>query len=156
MVFEDDLDRIMSVMEAAFDPAYGEAWTRSQVLGALLSSNCFYSLAGPDGSPPSETEPTAGFAMVRRVLDEEELLLLAVKPEFRSRGIGGKLLKTLQLNAPANSVTRIFLEMRADNQAKSLYLAHNFTEIGRRKGYYRNGTGEPRDAITFAWECQFD
>ncbi|MEO0057507.1 MAG: hypothetical protein RIT17_960, partial [Pseudomonadota bacterium] len=29
------IDRIMAVMEAAFDPAYGEAWNRRQVADAL-------------------------------------------------------------------------------------------------------------------------
>lgn len=156
MIFEDDLDRIMSVMDAAFDPAFGEAWTRRQVSDALLSPYCSYYLAGPDGTPPQGSEPTAGFAMVRRVLDEEELLLLAVSPQFRRRGIGSNILQIIQNSAPEKSVTCVFLEMRDGNRAQSLYRTHGFTEIGRRKGYYRNGTGEPLDAITFAWQCQIE
>ena len=50
----DDLDRIMAVMEAAFDPEYGEAWTRRQVGDALTFSNTYYLLAGADGSAPTE------------------------------------------------------------------------------------------------------
>ena len=33
---DDDIDRLMAIMQAAFDPAYGEAWTRRQVEDALL------------------------------------------------------------------------------------------------------------------------
>ena len=36
----DDLDRLRAVMTAAFDPAFGEAWTRRQVEDALLIGNC--------------------------------------------------------------------------------------------------------------------
>ena len=42
----DDLDRIMAVMEAAFDPAFGEAWTRRQVGDARVLPNTHYLLAG--------------------------------------------------------------------------------------------------------------
>ena len=59
----DDLDRIMAVMEAAFDPAFGEAWSRRQVSDALVMPNTHYLLAGADGAPAREDEPAAGFAL---------------------------------------------------------------------------------------------
>ncbi len=59
----DDIDRIMAVMQAAFDPAYGEAWTRAQVSDALVLPNTHYMLAGADGSEPAETAPTVGFTL---------------------------------------------------------------------------------------------
>jgi len=57
----DDIDRIMAVMEAAFDPAYGEAWNRRQVSDALLLPNTHYLLAAADGGEPREGEAAAGF-----------------------------------------------------------------------------------------------
>ena len=80
----DDLDRIMAIMEAAFDPTYGEAWSRRQVSDALLMPNTHYLLAGPDGLAPGDDQRAAGFAMSRGAADEEELLLIAVDPEFRA------------------------------------------------------------------------
>lgn len=148
----DDLDQIMAVMEAAFDPAFGEAWTRRQVSDALLLPNTHYLLAGADGLPPSESEPAVGFALSRGAVDEEELLLIAVDPEHRRRGIGGALLERLAADASARGVTRLFLEMRAGNTAEALYRRHGFASVGRRPHYYRRGSGGPIDAITFARE----
>ena len=44
----DDIDRIMAVMAAAFDPAFGEAWNRRQLEDALLVGNCHYLLIASD------------------------------------------------------------------------------------------------------------
>jgi hypothetical protein len=82
----DDLDRIMAVMETAFDPAYGEAWTRRQVDDALAFGNCHYRLIGADGLPPAAGASAAGFALSRFTFDEEELLLFAIVP--RNSGAG--------------------------------------------------------------------
>ena len=148
----DDIDRIMAVMEAAFDPAFGEAWTRRQVSDALVMPNTHYLLAAPDGRAPHEGDPTVGFALSRGAADEEELLLIAVHPDWRGRGIGGTLLERLVADARARGVTRLFLEMREGNTAKALYQRHGFASVGRRRHYYRRGSGSPIDAITFARE----
>ena len=66
----DDLDRIMRVMDAAFDPAFGEAWSRRQVADALVIPGTNYLLAGADGNPPPPGEPAAAFALSRTGLDE--------------------------------------------------------------------------------------
>lgn len=150
----DDIDRIMAVMDAAFDPVFGEAWTRRQLSDALLAPSCRYLLAGPDGEAPAPGAPVAGFALARRVLDEEELLLVAVRPEWRGRGVGGRLLQRVILSARGGGVARIFLEMRDGNPAESLYRRHGFADVGRRTGYYQRGEGAPRDAITFALDSQ--
>jgi len=146
----DDLDRIMAVMEAAFDPAFGEAWTRRQVEDSLTVPGTHYLLAGADGAPPAEDEPATGFALSRGVVDEEELLLIAVHPEYRGRGIGGALLERFVAAARARGATNLFLEMREGNAAETLYLRHGFTRVGRRRHYYRRGSGPALDAITFA------
>ena len=146
----DDLDRIMAVMDAAFDPAYGEAWSRRQVGDALLLPNTFYLLAAPHGDLPNESEPTAGFVLSRGAADEEELLLLAVDPRYRRQGIGGILIERFAAEAGERGAKRLFLEMREGNSAESLYRRHGFARVGRRRAYYRRGTGAPLDAMTFA------
>lgn len=146
----DDLDRIMTVMEAAFDPAFGEAWTRQQVDDALVLPNTHYLLAGPDGRAPAEGRDAAGFVLSRGAADEEELLLVAVVPRHRGRGIGTALLERFLAEARSRGAARLFLEMREGNPAESLYRRHGFASVGRRKAYYRRGTGAPLDAITFA------
>ena len=145
----DDLDRISAIMEAAFDPAYGEAWTRQQVEDALVLPNTHYLLVGPDGRPPGEGEAAAGFVLSRGAADEEELLLIAVVPRHRGRGIGSALLERFITEARVRGAVRLFLEMRDGNPAESLYRRHGFASVGRRRAYYRRGTGAALDAITF-------
>lgn len=149
----EDIDQIMAVMTAAFDPVYGEAWSRRQVEDALLVPGTGYLMAGAAGECPLVTGQAAGFALWRTIAGEAELLLLAVIPEFRHRGIGSCLLETLLKNASNIGIERIFLEMRDGNPARALYLRAGFDEVGRRPNYYRRGTGKPVDAITFSLEC---
>lgn len=146
----DDIDRIMAVMGAAFDPAFGEAWNRRQVSDALVLPNTHYLLAGADGKEVRESEPAAGFVMSRGALDEEELLLIAVDPRHRGRGVGTALMERFIAAAEARGATRLFLEMRDGNPADSLYRRAGFAPIGRRRNYYRSGATGPLDAITYA------
>lgn len=145
----DDIDRIMSVMERAFPPEFGEAWNRRQVSDALTIGNCRYGLIAPDGTAHiARTTETAGFFMSRAILDEEELLLFAIVPEYRRQGLGHLLLTRFLSSARASGTARVFLEMRYGNPAEFLYAAHGFQEIGRRPSYYRTPTGDRIDAIS--------
>ena len=145
----DDLDRLMEVMDTAFDPVYGEAWTRRQVEDALLVGNCNYGLVNAEGSIPNENEPAVGFYLSRSAAQEEELLLFAVIPEYRRRGLGRTLLQMLRSDALSRGIERIFLEMRKGNPAESLYSAFGFSPIGVRPDYYKFTNGNRIDAITF-------
>ena len=146
----DDIDRIMAVREVAFDPAFGEAWNRRQVEDALLLGPCRMALIGADGAPPGEGQPAAGFALLRTMFDEEELLLFAVDPHWRRRGLGAALLGQVIAGARARGCTRMVLEMREGNSAEHLYIAFGFIPVGRRPKYYRSSTGQLLDAVTFA------
>jgi ribosomal-protein-alanine N-acetyltransferase len=149
----DDLDRIMSVMNAAFDPAYGEAWNRRQVGDALVMPNTNYLLAGIDGLAPEPGCPAAGFVLTRSAADEEELLLIAVVPDHRGKGIGRVLMQRLIEAAEARGTARLFLEMREGNPAEALYQAFAFRPVGRRRNYYLGAHNGPIDAITYARQC---
>jgi ribosomal-protein-alanine N-acetyltransferase len=146
----DDVDRIMAVMAVAFDPAYGEAWSRRQVEDALTLGNCHYGLVAEHGGAPIDDEPAAGFFMSRTGYEEEELLLIGIDPAFRRRGLGGRLLVRLRHEATARGAQRLLLEMRKGNPAESLYRRFGFYSIGERREYYRTPGGLRLDAITFA------
>jgi ribosomal-protein-alanine N-acetyltransferase len=146
----DDLDRIMSVMDAAFDPVWGEAWTRRQVSDSLAFPHTHYRLAGQQCATPQQDEPSAGFTLVRAAPGEEELLLIGVHPDFRGRGIGRWLLDGVLTAARERRAERVYLEMRHNNPAARLYRTVGFEPIGRRKDYYRLADGTKLDAITFA------
>ena len=146
------IDHIMTVMEAAFDPEYGEAWNRRQVSDALtmpstralvLDTRGQEIEQGPDSGRPS------GFILTRHAADEEEILLIAVVPEFRGQGFGRELIERLLIQASNRGVAKVFLEMRQGNPAEHLYRNAGFEPIGRRPNYYRLVNGGTVDAITF-------
>ena len=145
-----DLDRLMALMEASFDPHFREAWTRKQVEDSLVVGNCTYRLVTPEGEDAGPNDPVAGFSFSRRVIDEEELLLIAVSPDHRRKGLARILIERLIESARENGILRVFLEMRMNNEAETLYRACGFEPIGRRPDYYRTTSGQRLDAITFA------
>ncbi|WP_242445958.1 GNAT family N-acetyltransferase [Sphingopyxis lindanitolerans] len=136
-----DLSAAMRVMEAAFDPAYGEAWSTAQLLTLFALPSARICLAW-DG------DAMCGFSAARMAGPESELLLLAVDPVWRGRGVGRRLIDDWLAWAKAEGAEEYFLEMRADNDAVHLYERAGFSECGRRPAYYRGGDGVVRDAIT--------
>ncbi|MBM3926999.1 MAG: GNAT family N-acetyltransferase [Sphingomonadales bacterium] len=139
----NDLNSVVHIMNRAFDPRFGEAWSSSQCIGMLALQGVWLTLA-------CEGEALVGFAMGRAVAGDGELLLLAVEPERRGRGIGGTLLRSVIADARDRRAERLHLEMRAGNPALALYRAHGFTQVGQRRAYYRGLTGEAFDAHTYA------
>lgn len=150
MIHGDHVDRIMAVMAAAFEPEYGEAWTRRQVEDALLLGNCHAYLATCTGEGAGDEDAVAGFSLSRTGYEEEELLLFGVLPEHRRQGIGMAILQGLAKRAKARGAQRLLLEMRKGNPAETLYRSFGFIVIGERKDYYRTTFGNRIDAVTFA------
>lgn len=132
----------MPVMASAFDPAFGEAWTASQMAGVLAMPGTWLTLARVDAA-------TLGFALVRSVLDECELLLLAVDPAWRGRGVGSSLLAHSLTMARSRGMLSMNLEVRASNKAIALYEKSGFEYVHRRPGYYRGNDGQLHDALSF-------
>ena len=145
----DDIDRIMEVMAGAFAPEFGEAWNRRQVSDSLLLTGTAYCLIGADGKvDPDPAVATAGFALTRSIFDEEELLLFAVLPQYRSQGLGAALLTEVIARARMRGIRRLFLEMRRNNPAGKLYTGFGFRTVGVRPGYYRTAGGDRLDALS--------
>ena len=140
---ERDIDLLMQVMDNAFDPLFGEAWNVGQCLGILSLPDVWLSFA-EDG------ERTGGFALSRLLIDEAELLLLAVEPHARGPGVGRALIERTVVIAAEKGAHRLLLEVRDGNQAFDLYTDAGFGEIGRRRDYYRGLDGTSRDALTLA------
>lgn len=138
----DDLDAVTAVMERAFDPHYGEAWTRSQCAGILPMMGVSLVLA--------EDGPTLmGFALHRTISDEAELLLLAVDPTAQGRGIGRMLLDQFGDECGEKGAHRLHLEVRDGNPATHFYESAGYTIAGRRLRYYCGDEGDRIDALTY-------
>jgi ribosomal-protein-alanine N-acetyltransferase len=139
-----DMDAVMTIMGDAFEPSYGEAWTRSQCAGILPMAGVSLRLATSDDGT------VTGFALMRAIVDEAELLLIAVDPAVQQRGIGAALLDDFMLFATARGARRLHLEVRDGNSAIQLYERAGFGLVGRRRDYYRGSDGHKRDALTLA------
>lgn len=135
------LDEVDAVSRVAFDPRYGEAWTKAQCLSSMAMPGHRLTGVELDGQ-------LAGFAITRTILDESELLLLAVVPERRGSGLGRRLIDNWLDHARSLGVRRAFLEMREDNPAAHLYRAMQFVPVGLRKSYYRGNDGVMRNAVS--------
>ena len=138
-----DLDAVMRVMEASFDPVYGEAWTAPQCAGLLPLPGVWLSLARVD-------DKVTGFALARIVAQEAELLLLAVTRDSQRSGVGAALLDRFIEEARAQGAEQLHLEVRDGNPAVSLYGRAGFSEVGRRRRYYSGRDGQLFDALTLA------
>ena len=83
------------------------------------------------------------------VLDEAEILTVAIDPELQRQGLGRALMVYAQAEWHRRQVQRAFLEVRRQNQAaRSLYTRMGWTETGVRRNYYRDG----EDAVLYLLE----
>jgi ribosomal-protein-alanine acetyltransferase len=90
-----------------------------------------------------------GFAVARLLLDEAELLLIAVAPEQRRQGVAMLLWNELARRLYASGAKVVHLEVRASNQgAQAFYASLGFAQTGLRRKYYPSGAhdGEREDA----------
>lgn len=95
-------------------------------------------------------DEVTGFIAGRRVLDEAEILNLAVKPQFRRQGLGRVLLEALLAAFRERAARRVFLEVRESNRgAIVFYEGNGFRCTGRRERYYQ----EPREAALILTLC---
>lgn len=79
----------------------------------------------------------AGYADVWTVLDEADLNSIAVRVDFRRKGIGDAIMLAMTEILSANGVATINLEVRVSNMpAIKLYKKYGFNECGVRPGYY--------------------
>lgn len=116
---------------------------------AALHAPCFHSpwdeaafaeLLGQAGVFAAATGE--GFILCRVILDEAEILTLAVRPEARGGGLGGRLTASAADIARAAGAERLFLEVAEDNTAaRALYARAGFVQTGRRKAYYETAQG---------------
>jgi ribosomal-protein-alanine N-acetyltransferase len=90
-------------------------------------------------------EGVVGYSVIWWVLDQGELANLAVRPEFRKRGIGAALLDHSLHWAGSQGVESLFLEVRVSNEsANRLYGSRGFTQISTRRDYYQNPREDAR------------
>jgi ribosomal-protein-alanine N-acetyltransferase len=132
----------MKVMEVAFDPAFGEAWTAGQTRSMLDLPGTFL-VAGRVG------DNMVGFGLLRAIAGESELLLLGVDPAVRRNGYGHVILEACIRTAEKYGAEVMFLEVREGNEAVALYKSASFEQYSFRPDYYLGDDGTRRSALSF-------
>ena len=111
---------------------FSDPWSENSIASELNNQLALWLTA-------MEGERLAGYIGSQTVLDETDMMNVAVHPDFRRKGIAESLVNALVEQLKANGSRCLTLEVRASNMpAIALYEKLGFSEIGRRKNYYRN------------------
>lgn len=125
----EDAAALTSILQEAPEAAN---WTQESYRELMNSPGAVAFVSETGGS-------VTGFIIGRRVLDEAEVLNLAVTTAARRRGKGGALLGAAIEEFRARGVSRVFLEVRETNGTGiTFYERRGFRKTGRRAGYYRD------------------
>lgn len=81
-----------------------------------------------------------GLLAVRHVVDEAEILTIAVRTAERRAGVAAALLDHGLSELQKLDIETVFLEVATDNEAAlKLYDRYQFQEVGHRPAYYADG-----------------
>ena len=111
---------------------FSDPWSERSIASELDNKLAFWLVA-------TEGETVAGYIGSQTVMEETDMMNVAVHPDFRRQGIAEALVSGLVEHLKAMGSHCLTLEVRASNApAIALYEKLGFAEIGRRKNYYRN------------------
>ena len=78
-----------------------------------------------------------GYVGMMCVLDEGQIINVAVHPDARRRGVGRSLMQAAEAYAKERGIVFLSLEVRESNiAARSMYSSLGWEEQGIRKGFY--------------------
>ncbi|KHF75593.1 MULTISPECIES: ribosomal protein S18-alanine N-acetyltransferase [Acinetobacter] len=122
-------------------------WSKQQFQESLASYQC---------TVYEQANQVVGFCILQPVLDEANLLLMAIHPSQQGKGLGYTLLDD-SIQQLKNNPIQIFLEVRESNSAAiRLYEKTGFHQIDLRKNYYPNPDGSREHAVIMVKTCTDD
>ncbi len=117
-----------------------DAWSQVAVLEELEG-------AGRHAVVAVEGDEVVGYAVTRQAGEVADLQRIGVRADRRRAGIAGTLLEAVLGRARDDGANGMLLEVSALNTAAlAFYTRSGFTEIDRRRRYYRDGS----DAVVMA------
>jgi ribosomal-protein-alanine N-acetyltransferase len=123
----EDVPAVLSLERAAFGV---DAWSEASVREELTGPRRVSLVACDPG--------VVGYVVTASAGDVVDLQRIAVHPRRRRHGLARSLLALVCAQADED---RMMLEVAAGNApARAFYAAEGFTEVGRRRGYYRDGS----------------
>ena len=109
---------------------FSDPWSEASIRGELDNPLSLWLVA-------LEGDTVAGYVGSQAVLDEADIMNVAVSPEYRRTGVAKALLEALQTALTARGVHSLTLEVRASNEpARALYASVGYVQVGRRPNYY--------------------
>lgn len=119
----------IAILETKIFP---DSWSEKALEETLEQSNAFI-LGG------LEREKLIAYLIVYHVLDEGEIVRIAVEESWRRTGVAGHLLLALENICEDKGIVNLFLEVREHNEtAVAFYKDKGFVETGIRKNFYTN------------------
>ena len=92
-----------------------------------------------------EGDALLGYVGSQTVIDESDMMNIAVHPDHRRKGIAEALIAALEEQLRQRGSKALTLEVRDSNApAIALYEKLGFTQVGLRKNYYRNPKEDAR------------
>lgn len=111
---------------------FSDPWSENSVASELKNPLSCWLVAEEDGV-------VAGYVGSQTVMDESDMMNVAVHPDYRRKGIAEALVAELVEALKKRESHCLTLEVRVSNEpAKALYEKLGFTQVGLRKNYYRN------------------
>lgn len=111
---------------------FSEPWSEKSIASELDNPLSLW-LVALDG------ETVAGYIGSQTVMDETDMMNVAVHPEYRRQGIGEALVMALIRQLQQTGSRNLSLEVRTSNvSARNLYEKLGFIQVGKRPRYYRN------------------
>ena len=111
---------------------FSDPWSEKSVASELENPLALWLAAVENGR-------VLGYAGSQTVMDETDMMNIAVHPDFRHQGIAKGLIESLIAELKERGSHCLTLEVRLSNMpAVSLYEKLGFAQIGRRPNYYRN------------------
>lgn len=130
-----DLKNIKDILQTEFD----DFWNYKILEEELNSSNSHYIVAKAENELGTEI---VGFAGIKVILDEADVMNIVVKNSKRNNKIGSLLLEHLTSLSKKLNCKSLSLEVNEDNlPAINLYKKFGFEQIGFRKNYYEDKNG---------------
>ena len=128
----EDLISIKDILTSDFD----DFWNYEILKSELESSNSYFFVA------KNNLDDIVGFAGIKVILDEADIMNIVVKKDFRNKKIGSLLLEHLISYSKNINLKNITLEVNELNiPAIKLYEKFAFSKLGIRKKYY-NGEND--------------
>ena len=111
---------------------FSDPWSENSVASELENPLSLWLIAEEDGA-------VCGYVGSQTVLDETDMMNIAVHPDCRRQGIAAALIEELVSRLKERGSHILRLEVRESNTpAIALYNSMGFTQLGIRKNYYRN------------------